>query len=203
LLPSSGKGPVVATTKDLTAASAHALVSRYDLGQHRRVLYLGRVSGAFLLALLHAYPEVRGTLVELPSLASIARQQLACDPIGGQVKLVIADFFTDPLPGGHDAVVLANVVHQLSPECNRHLLRRTRTAVAPDARLLLVDFFSNVSKAPSATAVVPQAHFLATKDDRDACTERELRGLLHATGWWPIHRSPLAGALSLLLAEAV
>ncbi len=38
--------------------------------------------------------------------------------------------------------------------------------------------------------------------DGDAYSEHEARGWLHACGWQPIEGRPLAGAASLLIAEA-
>ena len=56
------------------------------------------------------------TLFEQPDVAAVARQHLAGTPTGEQVKIVEGDFFKDPIPEGHDAVIVANVVHLFSPE---------------------------------------------------------------------------------------
>jgi hypothetical protein len=48
-----------------------------------------------------------------------------------QVKVVEGDLFKDPIPAGHDVVLIANVMHLLSAERNLVLLRLTRQCV-PD-----------------------------------------------------------------------
>ena len=53
------------------------------------------------------------------------------------MEVVAGDFFADPLPDGHDAVLIANVVHLLSPEHNLELLRNLDRIVAAGRPVLL------------------------------------------------------------------
>ena len=110
-------------------------------------------TGSFLLAMLRRYPDVQAALFELPTVVPMARQRLAGEALRRPVELVAGDFFTDPLPTGRDAIILANVVHLFSPERNRALLGRTRQAVVAGARLLLVDFWTD----PTHTQPLPAA----------------------------------------------
>jgi SAM-dependent methyltransferase len=66
---------------------------------------------------------------------------------------LLADIFTEPLPGGHDAVLVANVVHLFPPERIAELLRRLREAITPDGRLLLVDWW-RTDVAPASVGPV-------------------------------------------------
>src|SRR4029077_11192575 len=112
----------------IQAAPSQALPSTYDFGRHRRILDLGRV---------RQYSNLEGTLFELPPTATVARQHLASDPATRQVKVVEGDLFKDPIPAGHDVVLIANVMHLLSAERNLVLLRLTRQCVPDGGRLLL------------------------------------------------------------------
>ncbi len=47
--------------------AAGALVGAYDFSRHRRLLDLGGGTGSFLLAIFPRWPELRGTLYELPA----------------------------------------------------------------------------------------------------------------------------------------
>src|SRR5215218_5637938 len=91
----------------IQAGPAQALPATYDFSRHRRL---------------------QATLFELPTAATLARQHLASDLATRQVAVVAGDFFADPLPDGHDAILIANVAHLFSPEHNRDLLRRARRA---------------------------------------------------------------------------
>ena len=70
------------------------------------------------------------------------------------------DFFTDPLPEDHDAILLANVVHNFLPERNRALLRRVGASAPAAARLLLVDFWTDPTHTQPLMAALMAGAFL-------------------------------------------
>src|SRR4026208_1336903 len=125
--------------ESLTAGQARALAESYDFGRHRSVLDLGGGTGLFLIAVLSQHSNVEGTLFELPGAADFARKRLVGSPLAGRIRVDEGDFFNMSIPRGHDAVIVANVIHLFSPERNLDLLRRIRESVSEGSRLLLVD----------------------------------------------------------------
>jgi hypothetical protein len=99
----------------IQAVPAMALPTTYDFSRHRRVLDLGGGTGSWLMALLRHYPGLEGTLLDLSNTAAVARQRLAGDPAAQRAHIVAGDFFKDPIPSGHDVVLIANVIHLFSP----------------------------------------------------------------------------------------
>jgi ubiquinone/menaquinone biosynthesis C-methylase UbiE len=188
----------------IQAAPAHALPASYDFSAHERLLDLGGGTGSWLLAVLHQYPHLRTTLFELPGAAALARRRLAEDEPGAYpTEVVDGDFFHDPLPQGHDAVLVANVMHLFSPDHNKGLLRRTRASVAAGARLLLADFWTDPNHCEPAFAALMAGEFLVITGEGDVYSAQELKDWLDQTGWRIIDRAPLAGPMSLLVAEAI
>jgi len=185
-----------------SASHAHALAASYDFSRQRKILDLGGGTGSFLVAILERYPDARCTLFELPSAAAVARQRLAQAPRGRQVDIVQGDFFRDPLPEGHDTVLLAHVVHVLVPERNLELLRRARQAVAPGARLLMVDFWTNPGHTEPLAAALMAGEFLVVGGSGDVYSVEEARNWLEKTGWRFLEHRPLDGPVSLIVAEA-
>jgi hypothetical protein len=115
----------------ITAGAAHALADAYDFGRHQRLLDIGGGTGSFLVAILSAHTALEGTLFELAEVAEIAKRKLAASPVADRVSVTTGSAFEDELPGGHDAVLLANLVHYFLPERNIELVRRVRAAVEP------------------------------------------------------------------------
>jgi SAM-dependent methyltransferase len=185
----------------LMAGPAAALGTAYDFSRHRRVLDLGGGIGAWLVALLRRYPTLEGTLFDLPDAAVLARQHLAGDPSVQRAQVVAGDFFTDPIPGGYDAVLIANVMHLYSPAHNLELLRRTRAQVPDGARLLLADWWTDATHTHPPMAALMASEFLVFSGEGDVYSEEEARGWLQESGWRAVERKPLAGPLSLLVAE--
>jgi SAM-dependent methyltransferase len=180
---------------------SHALPSAYDFGRHRRVLDLGGGTGSWLLAILERYRELHGTLFELPMAAAIARKRLADAQVASRAQIVNGDFFKDPIPLGHDAVLVANVIHLFSLEHNLELLRRVRLRVPIGARLLLVDFWTDASHTDPTFAAIMAGEFLVITGEGDVYSEDEVRGWLEQTGWRALERIALTGPISVVVAE--
>jgi hypothetical protein len=124
-----------------SAAAAAALATGYDFSQHHRVLDVAGGTGSFLIAILRRYPALQGTLFELPGACVVARHRLMREPEAARVSVLEGDMLADPLPDGHDVVLLANIVHGLSAAHNIALLSKVHDHVSTGARLLLVDLW--------------------------------------------------------------
>lgn len=179
----------------ITAGSAHALAESGVLDDRRRLLDVGGGTGSFLAAALDRHPTLAGTLVEVEPVASVARQRL-----GGRAEVITANALTDPLPEGHDAILVANLAHLFSPAHNRALLGRLREVAASDARLLLVDFWTDARHTDPPFAALMAGEFALFSDEGDVYSEDEAREWLEAAGWTFRERRPLAGPQSLIVA---
>ena len=186
-----------------SAASAVALAANYDFGQHRRVLDIAGGTGSFLIPILRRYPALQATLFELPGACAVARQRLASEPEGARVSVVEGDFFMDPLPGGHDVLIVANTVHVLSVAHNLDLLKAIRAGVEADTRLLLVDMWMDPTHTQPPAAPLMSGEFLVMSGEGQAYGEDQADAWLGQTGWRKLERRPLAGPASVIIAEAV
>jgi hypothetical protein len=182
---------------------ARTLARTYDFSAHRRVLGAGDGVGAFLVAILDEWPDLSATLLELPALVPLSARRLDGESASRRVEVVEADSFAEPLPAGHDVVILANVVHLLSPERNRAVLRRVRQAVAPGARLFLVDVFTDQTRTRPLAATLLAGEFLVLGGEGDVYDEREIRGWQYTCGWQPLQPYALESPWSVLVAQAV
>jgi hypothetical protein len=188
----------------IQAAPSQALPGTYDFSSHTRLLDLGGGTGSWLLAVLRQYEHLQATLFDLPGAAALARARVTGSPLLAQrTEIVEGDFFRDPLPGGHDVVLIANVVHLFSPEHNVDLLRRIRAGVPDGARLLLADFWTDPTHTDPAFAALMAGEFLVITGEGDVYSGREVQDWLEATGWRAVEDRPLAGPMSVIVAEAV
>jgi SAM-dependent methyltransferase len=184
------------------AGAAEVLAIKCDLSKQRRILDLGGGTGSVLIPLLRRYVNLRATLFELPGVAALAREQLRLQREGGRVEVVEGDFLKDPLPGGHDAVILSNVVHLLSAARVQAFFRRVRQASAPGTRLIIVDMLTDPTHTQPAMAAVLAGEFLVVTGEGDVYSVDELREWLQQSGWKSLEHTRLMGPASLLLAEA-
>jgi SAM-dependent methyltransferase len=187
----------------ITAGMAASLAKSYDFGRHRRVLDVGGGTGSFLIPALRRYPTLQATLFELPGACAVARRRLATERAGPRVAVVEGDFFKDPLPDGHDLMIVANTLHVLSAANNVKLLRGMREHATAGARLLLVDWWMDATCTQPPAAALISGEFLVVSGEGQAYSEDEADEWMAQTGWRKLERRPLAGPASVIIAEAV
>jgi SAM-dependent methyltransferase len=192
-----------AGVESFSAPVAAALAASYDFSRHRSVLDVAGGTGSFLVAVLRRHNALKGTLFELPGACAVARQHLANEPEGTRIEVVEGDFFKDPLPDGHDALIVANTVHVLSAAHNVELLKKMRAHVSVGARLLMADLWTDPTHTLPAAAPLMSGEFLVISGEGQAYSEAEADEWLQQTGWRKLERKPLAGPGSLIIAEAV
>lgn len=185
-----------------SASEAESLAAAYDFGRHRRVLDLGGGTGSFLRVLLQRYAGLECTLFEMPAAAAVARQRLANGPFAERIRIVEGDFLRDPIPNGHDAILLANVVHALSAEHNVEVLRRIREGAPQGGRLLLADLWTDPTHTDPAFAALMAGEFLVMSGEGDVYSSEEACEWFAQTGWRMVEQRPLVGPSSLVVAEA-
>ena len=100
-------------------------------------------------------------------------------------------------------MLIANAVHMFSAARNLKLMRKCRGAVQADARLLLVDLWTDPTHSDPAAAALMSGAFLLTSGEGQTYSEQEADEWLEQTGWRRCERKALAGATSLIVAEAI
>jgi hypothetical protein len=186
----------------VTAATANALAGAYDFGRHQQVLDLGGGTGSFLTAILSRFDKVRGTLYDLPVVISDTRRRLGRIPCQSRVELIEGDFFKDPIPWGHDAIIIANIIHCFPVDRVFELLHRVRSAASLATRVLLVDFWTNAAHTEPVFAALMAGEFLLTPGRGDVYSIDDAASWLGQTGWQMVEHKALAGPASLIVAEA-
>lgn len=184
----------------ILAGPTRALVETVDLSGRRQLLDLGCGTGSWATAALRAQPALTATLVDLPMAIGATKKQLAGSGVADRVRAVGADILRDPLPEGHDVVMLNNVLHYYSPETNKLLLSRVAAVTGPDALLVLADFWTDATHTQPVAAALMAGEFAANVVDGDVYSVEEIARWLSETGWTFVRHQPLAGPLSAVLA---
>ena len=191
----------LAGVEAITAGAAHALAATPELRDARQLLDVGGGSGSFSIQAVLAHRDLRATLWELPASVASARRRIEQSPAAGRVLICAGDALADPVPGGHDAVLIANLAHLLSPADNRKLLTRLADACDPGTLLLLVDFWTDATHTQPRLAAIMAGEFLLVGGNGDVYSLKEAREWLDASGWSLHEHRPLAGPQTLILAR--
>ncbi|CAN5434323.1 methyltransferase [soil metagenome] len=163
-----------------------AIRAAHDFSRTRLVVDVGGGQGAMLAGLLGHEPALHGLVADRPAVAAAATAALARAGLDDRARGEPTDFFVT-VPGGGDVYVLSNVLHDWDDPAALLILHAVRTAMAPDAHLLVVE---NVLDAPGRAPAqqrdvhLVDLHMLVMFGARER-THEEYDGLLVAAGFGP------------------
>jgi hypothetical protein len=120
------------------AAHHHAVLAAYSFAGFASIIDIAGGDGLFLNAVLTAYPNAQGTLMELPHVAAKARQRLQTVELRGRCEVIEGDIF-ESIPFGGSAYVLSRVIHDWHDDQALRILIVCRQAMQSNSVLLLIE----------------------------------------------------------------
>jgi SAM-dependent methyltransferase len=148
----------------VASPQADAIVAAVAPGAARRLLDVGGGPGTYAVAFVRAVPGLRATLLDLPEVVEIARENVAAAGLLDRFDLVAGDLLSDAFPGGHDLAFVSAIVHMLGPDENVALFRKVHDALVPGGRIVLRDHVMSPDRtAPRAGALFAVNMLVGTK----------------------------------------
>lgn len=115
----------------------------------RHVVDIGGGTGSLLAEVLRAHPNVRGTLVDLPSV--VARSSAVFEAAGVSDRVTISgQSFFDALPSGGDVYLLKSVLSDWPDREAGAILSRCADAARPSGRVVLLNGVSPDEDGPAS-----------------------------------------------------
>lgn len=144
------------------------------------VVDVGGGHGTLLVTLLSRHLHLHAVLFDLPHVAAEAQRMLDSSPVLDRCRIVPGDFFTAVPPGG-DVYVLAQILHDWQDAEATAILRQCRAAMAPHARLLILEQVVRDDGEPSAAKLL-DLHMLILLGGQERTESRWYR-LLRGAGF--------------------
>lgn len=121
-----------------TNATQAGIDQHYRWDELFSVVDVGGGNGTVICQLLGSHPQLRGTVVELPTTADAARKAIAEAGFADRCEVVAGSFF-DPLPAEADAYLLCKILHDWDDDASVAVLRRCAEAAGEHGRVLIVE----------------------------------------------------------------
>lgn len=182
---------------ELSQLVAMDVVNVYDCRELRHVVDVGGAQGVLLAAVLQRAAAASGVLFDRVDVVAAARSALPA-VLRERVECVAGDFF-ETVPSGGDLYLLKQILHDYDDADSLRILRRLRTAMAPAARLLIIEMpLPDAGQASPAWLV--DLNMLVLLGGRERSVS-DYVGLLSAAGLVLRQTLPLRGGFAAL--EAV
>ena len=128
-----------------------ALAASYDFAPMRTIVDVGGGHGAALANILKDIPTMRGILFDLPHVVAGAGSLLAEAGVAERCEVIGGDMFAE-VPSGGDAYLIARVLFNWDDQHALALLQSCRRAMAPRAKLLVIDIVDADADKPKVAA---------------------------------------------------
>ncbi len=180
-------------------AGAQRLLCEVDFAPFRRLLDVGGNSGGYTLALLEAHPSLEATIFDLPDVQPLAEERIAALGLEDRCRFVAGSFFDDALPGGHDVVLLGNILHDWeTPECRR-ILGACHDALEAGGTIVVVEpMLAEDLTGPDHASVSGLTMALLGGENR---TQARIGELLEEAGFDDVWRSAIGEQNSVVTAR--
>jgi len=185
------------------AVHDRAVVDTGVFARSGRIVDVGGGEGALVLAIVASHEHASGVVFEQPHVARRAERRIAASPHASRCSVAEGDALR-AVPAGGDMYVLSRVIHDWDDARAAAILRNCRHAMAPGARLALVERVLPDRMSPSLTAQLIAAsdlQMMVMNGGRER-TEREYRELMGSAGFRFVRRVPTGTLLEVLEGEA-
>lgn len=167
----------------MSVADAPVIARLYPFSEVQRVCDVGGGRGTVLSELLIRHPHLRGVLCDDPRVLESARSVFEARGVQGRVELVAGSFF-EKVPGGADAYLLKNILHDWDDARCLSILGNVRAAMGVGGRVLIAEtFVERFSRDPIGLPADIQM-MVACSGGRER-SRRELEDLLKQSGLRP------------------
>jgi len=186
---------MIVSSRDMADQLAEAI----DLSQARRLLDLGGGPGTYAIAFCRRRPELHAVILDLPLAVGVAEEEIAKAGMSDRITTHTADFLTDAIPGGFDAVLISNIIHQYGVDENMLLFRRAREALNPGGRIIVKDMYVDESRTSPLFNALFAVNMLVRTPYGKTYTHDETIALLTASGFGDIQVVPLSDRSEVVL----
>ncbi|HEX5033839.1 MAG TPA: methyltransferase, partial [bacterium] len=198
------RDPVAAATfsqaiAELTRLHVKDIARAYDFSEAKRIIDLGGGAGELLLEILQNQPSASGILFDLPNGIEHAKSGFDKADLAGRCELIAGDFF-ESIPRGGDLYLLKSILHDWNEAKSLRILENCRRAMAPKARLLVIEPVLPEKRGASAgdQALSRSDLTMLVAHGAKERTEAEFQSLLGSAGFSLSRKIAAGPAFSIL-----
>jgi hypothetical protein len=179
--------------------TAVGVARRGDFSRVTRLLDVAGGSGCFCIALAMRYPDMRFTVLELPSVCDLTKGYVADYGLQDQIDTHAADMFNDPWPAGYDAIFFSDIFHDWDRERCVQLGKRSYEILPSGSPIYLHEMVLEDTKdGPLTIASSSMRMLMATQGKQ--YTASELDEILRECGFIDVSITPTSAYFSLVSA---
>ena len=156
-----------------------------------KVLDVAAGHGMFGIAIAQQNPGATIVALDWPSVLAVAEENARRFGVSQRYRLLPGDALEADLGAGFNAVVMPNVMHLWDRPTNIRFLKKVHAALAPNGRVIIVEFVPNDDRVSPAVPALFVLNMLANTTAGDVYTVSEHRAMLSEAGFPDCQFQPL------------
>jgi SAM-dependent methyltransferase len=154
-----------------------------DMSRRSLILDLGGGSGAYCIAAVQRYPQLKAIVLDFQPVCNVAREFIAQWGMQDRISTHPGDFTTDAFPSGADLMIMASNLPQYNERVLERVLKRAYEALSPGGEFHMVgETLDDEKRGPLGPALWGMHEALFGSEGR-AHSEAEVKGYLETAGF--------------------
>jgi SAM-dependent methyltransferase len=182
-------------------AAGGQLAESCDLSGFRRLLDVAGGSGGLAIELCGRFPELRATVVDLPTVTPITERFVREAGMDDRVSVAAVDVVDRAPRDRYDVAVVKNFIQILTREQARRVLINVGRALDPGGVVFIIGYVLDDDHLGPAEIAASNYAFLNLYDEGRAFTEGAHRAWLTEAGFTGFERTLLPRGRSIIRAE--
>ena len=167
---------------------APVLVPKINLSKRHHLLDLGGGPGTYSIHFCLKYPNLKATIIDLPSTRPFAEKTIAKFNLQDRIDFKSVDYLEHEIEGIYDAAWLSQILHGERPEDCRKIVGKAVSALKPGGLIMIHEFIlNNAMDGPIFPALFSLNMLLGTSGGQ-SYSEKELSAMLSDAGVGDIQR---------------
>jgi acetylserotonin N-methyltransferase len=118
--------------------SSPQVVKAFDLSAFHHLVDLGGATGHLPIAACQAYPNLKASVFDLPTVLHVTREVIAAANLNDRIDTIGGDFFSDPFPQA-DLFALGRILHDWTRPKIDLLLKKIYAALPEGGAILIAE----------------------------------------------------------------
>jgi ubiquinone/menaquinone biosynthesis C-methylase UbiE len=184
-------------------AAAQALADILEISKASEtisVLDIAAGSGVWGIALAQRSSMVRVQAVDFPDILPVTRKFAERHGVEAQFTYTEGDVATANFGSGHHIATLGHILHSEGVADSRALIRKTYSALAPGATIVIADFLPNAERTAPVFPLIFAVNMLIHTPDGNTFSFEEIRSWLEESGFVAVRLVNVPAVSPLILA---
>jgi 3-hydroxy-5-methyl-1-naphthoate 3-O-methyltransferase len=181
---------------------AMALPKVFDFSNYRKMMDIGGGPGVYPLQVVREFPNMSAVVIDSKPVCQIAAQYIKQSNLQDKIHTKPLDFLKEELPKECDVAFLSHILHGLSVEKDKILLKKVYDSLVPknnNSVILISEWLLNDEKTGPVPSAMMSLNMILEMNEGRNYSFAEISNMLSDVGFQNIERRPLAGPAEIVI----